>query len=228
MKSTSIKLERELVPVIVILFLFFVSMTANFVLNKKIENKYSHLIDVKIEKLHTLHLLTEDISDRQRFMVNTLLVSDRPSQADSLKQSDKAGTASEELLKYLSILYAEQGETKLIEPLRDKYKAYLEINSAFTELVRSGKREQAIELNTNQMRPMYETIQGILHDLSNLATERAEKIAKDATADIDFARKVILAIGLLPFAIWLLMLLWVFSYLGWERLSGPRGDDLSH
>ena len=78
------------------------------------------------------------------------------------------------------------------------------------------------------MRPMYETIQGILHDLSNLATERAEKIAKDATADIDFARKVILAIGLLPFAIWLLMLLWVFSYLGWERLSGPRDDDLSH
>ena len=218
-------MERELVPVIVILFLFFVSMTANFVLNKKIENKYSHLIDVKIEKLHTLHLLTEEISNRQRYMVNMLLVPDESSQADLLKQVQKSQVASDKLLEYLEILYNEQNETKLMQPLREQYLPYKDINTLFTEEALKGKREKAIELNANQMRPVYEDIQITLRDLSNLATERAEQIAKDATADIDFARKIILFIGLLPFGIWLAMLLWVFSYPGWQKLSGPRDDD---
>jgi hypothetical protein len=222
MKTSSIKLERELVPVVVILFLFFVSMTANFILNKKIENKYSHLIDVKIEKLHALHLLTEDISNCQRYMVNMLLVSDQPSQADCVEKSKASQASSDTLLEYLEILYKEQNETKLTEPLREQYRAYKDMNAQFIELASKGKREKAIELNTTQMRPAYESIQIILRDLSNLATEKAEQIAKDATADIDFARKMILAIGLLPFGIWLMMLLWVFSYLGWERLTGPH------
>jgi hypothetical protein len=224
MKALPIKMERELVPVIVILFLFLVSMAANFVLNKKIEIKYGHLIDVKIEKLHTLHLLTEDISNRQRYMINMLLVSDKAEQAELVKKVKVSQVSSDKLLEYLAILYDEQGETKLMQPLREQYQAYEDLNTVFTETALNGKREKAIELNAKQMRPVYEDIQIILRDLSNLATEKAEQIAKDATADIDFARKVILFIGLLPFGIWLTMLLWVFSYLGWQRLAGPRDD----
>jgi hypothetical protein len=224
MKTLPIKMERELVPVIVILFLFCVSMVANFVLNKKIEIKYGHLIDVKIEKLHTLHLLTEDISNRQRYMINMLLVSDEAAQTDLQKKVKESQMSSDKLLDYLSILYDEQGESKLMQPLREQYHAYLDINTVFTETVLKGKRDKAIELNVSQMRPIYESIQTNLRDLSNVATEKAEQIAKDATADIDFARKVILFIGLLPFGIWLVMLLWVFSYLGWQKLAGPRDD----
>jgi hypothetical protein len=224
MKAISIKLERELVPVIVILFLFLISMAANFVLNKKIEIKYSHLIDVKIEKLHTLLLLTEDISNRQRYMVNMLLVPDEPSQADFLKKVKESQVSSDKFLEYLEILYDEQGETKLMLPLREQYQTYQGLNALFTELALKGKREKALELNAKEMRPVYESIQLNLRDLSNLATEKAEQIAKDATADIDFARKLILFIGLLPFCIWLVMLLSVFSYLGWQRLTGPRDD----
>ena len=225
MKALPIKMERELVPVIVILFLFFVSMTANFVLNKKIELKYSHLIDVKIEKLHTLHLLTEDISNRQRYMINMLLVSDEASVADLVKKVKESQVSSDKYLKYLEILFDEQGEMKLVRPLREQYQAYEDSNIAFTDLAVKGKKEKAIELNVNQMRPVYEGLQLTLRQQSDETTARAERIAKSATADIDFARKVILLIGLLPFGIWLAMLLWVFSYLGWQKLSGPRDDD---
>lgn len=218
-------MERELVPVIVILFLFLVSMVSNYILNKKIEIKYSHLIDVKIEKLHTLHLLTEDISNRQRYMINMLLVSDKAEQTDLVTRVKESQVSSDKLLEYLEILYDEQGETKLMQPLRKQYQAYQNLNTLFTELALKGSREKALELNKNQMRPVYEGIQTNLRDLSNMATEKAEQIAKDATADIDFARKIILFIGLLPFGIWLAMLLWVFSYLGWQKLAGPGPRD---
>jgi hypothetical protein len=219
-------MERELLPVILILFLFLVSMVANFVLNKKIEIKYGHLIDVKIEKLHTLHLLSEEVSCRQRYLLNMLLATDNATEIDIEKQVKQSRKLSDERLVYLEILYDEQNETKLIQPLKDQYQAYDNTGTRFMELVLKGDKKKADALRVDEMRPVYESVQASLHELSDLATERAEQIAKDSTADIDFARKVILFIGLLPFGIWLVMLLWVFSYLGWQKLAGPREDDV--
>lgn len=224
MKSLPIKVERELVPVILILFLFLVSMVANFVLNEKIERKYSHLIDIKIEKLHSLHLLSEEISCRQRYLLGMLLVQDKAAEAEIATQVRASEESSDERLKYVEILYDEQNETKLMRPLKEEYQAYHNISTRFMEMILTEDRKRAGALRVDEMRPAYENIQEALRRLSDRATETAEQIAKDATADIDFARKVILFIGLLPFGIWLVMLLWVFSYLGWQKLSGPRDD----
>ena len=224
MKALPIKMERELVPVIVILFLFLVSMAANFILSEKIERKYSHLIDVKIEKLHALHLLSEDTSIRQRCLLNMLLAPKESPATELVKQVEESEKSSDERLKYLEILYDEQNETRMMQPLREQYQAYHDISVRFMEMILKGEEKKASDLRVDELRPAYESVQTSLRELSNVATEKAEQIAKEATADIDFARKVILFIGLLPFGIWLVMLLSVFSYLGWQKLTHPPED----
>ena len=225
MKSFFLKLDREIVAMVLVVALVGLGI-ANFAFTSRIERRYNQLIENDLSKLHHLHLLGTELSNRQRFLLNLALADGQQSEIDVL--TVKVANARQRAQLLMEHYHPEDSPKDADAGTKDMaaaLAAYDALNNDYIKLVKEGQTDQAVALNEQSMRPAYENLQKQLTALATATKDRAEQFSREAGRSITITRLVLLAIALSPILIWLAMLTWVFAFFAWCLLTSR--DDKS-
>ena len=215
MKPSFLKLDREVVALVLVAALVGLGI-ANFAFTSRIERRYNQLIENDLSKLHHLHLLGTEISNRQRFLLNLALADGQQNEIDILTvKVANARQRARLLMEHYQPRNADTGMTAMEAALA----TYDGLNNEYIKLVKEGRADRAVALNEQSMRPAYEDLQNQLTALATTTKDRAEQFSRESGRSITITRLVLLAIALSPILIWLAMLTWVFAFFAWCLLT---------
>lgn len=225
MKSFLLKLDREIVAMVLVIALVGLGI-ANFAFTSRIERRYNQLIENDLSKLHHLHLLGTEISNRQRYLINLALADGQKGEIDALVgRVANARQRARLLMEHYQPGDSPRDPDTGMKAVEAALATYDELNNEYIKLIQEGHIDQALTLKDQTMRPAYENVQALLTTLATDTRDSAEQFSREAGRSITITRLVLLAIALSPILVWLAMLTWVFAFFAWCLLTSR--DDKS-
>jgi len=196
----------------------------NYVFTSRIEQRYNRLIERDIAHLHHMNLLGTELSNRQRYLLNMATADDRADVEGFMAKVTAARHRADLILgECRTEPYADEARRELAA-LEAILKDYDRLNADYIRLILEGRVDDAVALNAESMRPIYEKATAQMLAMANSTRDRAEESSQRSGRSITRTRTILLLIALSPFLVWLAMLAWVFGFFGWCLLTSRGGQ----
>ena len=197
---------------------------ANYVFTSRIEQRYNRMIEHDIAHLHHLNLLGIELSNRQRYLLNLATLDDRAEIESFMARITAAHHRADVILNDCrGTPDASESRQDLIA-LEATLQIYNSLNADYIRLILENRTADALELNAQSMRPVYEKATGQMLAMAANTRSRTEQSSQRSGRSITRTRAILLLIALSPFLIWLTMLAWVFGFFGWCLLTSRGGS----
>ena len=173
----------------------------------------------RVPKVQRLADITDDVNLIARELRNSLIWDDTAKIGTALETVLKAREQIGKTLEVLApTITSDEGKKRLATVMQTR-EAYVGLQQQFIDLVRAGKRPEAVELLSDKMRPVQMSYIKALNELRDLQIELITSAARQGEAD--YAQAKLLMFGLLA------GMALISAWLGWwmtRSVTGPVGQ----
>ncbi|MES2992924.1 MAG: methyl-accepting chemotaxis protein [Pseudomonadota bacterium] len=148
----------------------------------------------RVPKVQRLAEITDDVNLIARELRNALIYSDASKVTGALETAQKAREHIGKSIDVLSpTITSEEGKRRLGK-MAESRAAYVPVQLQFIDLVKAGKKDEAIVVLTDKLRPTQLAYMKALDDLKDLQVELIAKAAEDGQAEYAKAKTLMISL----------------------------------